>query len=212
MIDINDQTLFRKTENQADALLIIYQKLSYILIPLFIAYLCLEYFLDLDTNVYYKGIIIYSASFMTILLVLSKIKVFKDKFHYAHTVFLSGVLIISLIWFYQHPGYSEAASLLFAATVIGVVLINPRITLWFYIISFSIFIAIAIYTKIFYPELTLIYLVGAIVVTVFNYWRNSYDKNLLQARKTYQQIFDTTDQQTFVLSEHLAILDLKRFR
>ena len=207
MMDFKNQTPLRKSESSYDSLLAIYHWTSIVLVPLFIVYLILDYSLDLNTNIFHKGILIYSASFLSFLFVISKIELFKEKFHYAHYLFLSGVMIITLLWFYQHPGSNEAASLLLAATVIGVVLIHPKITLWFYIISFTAFIGIAIYTNIFYPELTLIYLVGAIVVTIFNYWRYNYHHNIIEARRTYQRIFNTSDLQTFVLSENLEILD-----
>jgi PAS domain S-box-containing protein len=210
MTNLSNLTLLKNRITGLDMLVKSYQWHGIILIPLFVIYLILDYSLTLNTTIFYKGIIIYSASFLSILLLISKITLFRNKFHLAHYLFLSGIMIISFVCYSEHPGNKEGANLLLAATLIGVVIINPKITFWFYIISFSTFLGIALYGNIFYPELTLIYLIAAIVVTGSNYWRNSYHNNINEERQTYQRIFETTQNQNYVLSEHLEILDLNK--
>jgi hypothetical protein len=192
MTNLSNLTLLKNRITGLDMLVKSYQWHGIILIPLFVIYLILDYSLTLNTTIFYKGIIIYSASFLSILLLISKITLFRNKFHLAHYLFLSGIMIISFVCYSEHPGNKEGANLLLAATLIGVVIINPKITFWFYIISFSTFLGIALYGNIFYPELTLIYLIAAIVVTGSNYWRNSYHNNINEERQTYQRIFETT--------------------
>jgi PAS domain S-box-containing protein len=185
-----------------------YRIVTFILLPLFIVYLVLDPFLNIPVNDYHKFILFYTVIMLTILFFLSKIEFFRKKFHLIHTVFVSGIMLINFFWYFNEQDFLATASLLVSANLIGIVLIHPKVTAWFYACSFIIFTSFAAYFQFFQLEISFMLLTVAIVITLFSYWRHGLRVDLKNARKTFQGMFDSSNQIIYVLSQDLDILDV----
>ena len=126
-----------------------YRIMAIVMLPLFTLYLILDPFFNLPVEFYHKVILIYCSLMLIGLVLIAEIEFFRKNFHVLHTVFVSGIMIISLIWFYDKQDVLGTASLIVAANLIGVVLINPKTTVWFYGSSLFLFFGLAIYFQVF---------------------------------------------------------------
>ncbi|MFT4600031.1 MAG: PAS domain S-box-containing protein [Arenicella sp.] len=197
-----------KGKNKSLNIISFYSVMTAVLLPLFGIYLILDPFFDLPVNYYHKLIIIYCSIMLAVLIIGAKLEYFRKYFHIAHTIFVSGIMLINLFWFYDAQDLIGTASLIVSANLIGVVLIHPKTTAWFYGISISLFIGLAIYFDNYNLEVSFMFLIIGLVITMFNYWRNTLKTDLKNARETYQGMFDSPNQHIYVLSENLNFLDL----
>jgi len=185
-----------------------YRIVTFILLPLFVVYLALDPFFNLPVDGYHKFILFYTVIMLTLLLILTKFEFFRKNFHFAHTVFLSGLMLINLFWYFNEQDFLGTASLLVSANLIGIVLIHPKVTAWFYGCSFVIYGSLSVYFEFYQLEISFMLLTVALVITLFSFWRHSLRVDLKNARKTFQGMFDSSNQIIYVLSEDLDILDV----
>ena len=208
MIQVDNKIKIKNNKENTSSLLGTYRLISYIIIPIVLFVIFFEKVLGIELYFIQKLLLIYTVSALLIFQFFSFSKFFKKNFYYAHFIFLSGVMLLNLFIYYENPGRIEGISLFMASNIIGIVIINPRATIWFYFCSLFLFVYLGYFYKFFEPEVIFQFLVGSIVISIFNYWRFNLYRNLQTARKTYQTIFDSSEQQVYVLTKELLIADL----
>ncbi|MBD3636174.1 MAG: PAS domain S-box protein [Crocinitomicaceae bacterium] len=187
-----------------------YKVLAIILVPLFLVYLLLEKKFDIEIDVFQKALLIYVAVLLLIFYIFSRVEIFRKNFLFAHYSFLSGVMLINLVWYASDPGVIQSTSLVLSANLIGIGIMNPKVTLGFFVAVLLSYVGIELGNTRFGIELALMLLVTASVVTGVNFWRERIVKELQSSRKTFKGIFDYADQQIYVLSKDFVILDLSK--
>lgn len=210
MIDLEGNIETQDHANKHDALVKIYKMSAFILIPIFSMYLLAEFILPFEISLFQKSQLIYVLFMLIVALVISKVELIKEQYHLFHYCFLFGVILIGLVWFYYEPKHAHAAIVILSANIIGVVLLNPKITVWFYSIVFVTFLGLQFLLEQAYPEISLVFAVSAVVISIFNFWRFNLNKALNTNRKNFVRFFNASIDQIFVLSENLVVLDLNK--
>lgn len=195
-------------KRKAPSLFEIYRITTFILVPILGLFLILEKQLNLEFSFFQKAVLIYCVFTLSILQLLGLFSLFRKHFNYAHYLFQAGVIILVLVWFYDHPGSVEAASLLLATILISVTLVHPKLTSLLGALILITFLLIGALFNVFYLEIAVLIFVSQVVLSVVNYWKSGVVKELKDARSTFKTIFDTASQKTFVIDLDLQILDL----
>ncbi|MEZ4922363.1 MAG: PAS domain S-box protein [Crocinitomicaceae bacterium] len=188
----------------------IYKKVILFIVPINALFLVFE------SLGYYEIFYVHRLLLLYILIVLLAIygiialKVKREYLEWAHHVLLFGVMLINLIWFYYDPGYDFNLNFLIALNLIGIVLVRPLPTMIFFIVSLTLYLAIGIFNDGFELKLFFLGLCSALIVSLFNRWRYVLLVSLQNARRTYQDFFDSSDSQKYVLTKDFEILDLSR--
>jgi len=208
MIDLEGSFEVSSSDQKQDALIKIYNLSAFILIPIFSSYLIAEHFMDFEMSLFQKSQLIYVLCMLGVALIISRINLIKQQFHLFHYCFLFGVILIGLVWFSYEPNNIQAAILILSANIIGVVLLNPKITVGFYTVVFITFVIQQFLLKRAFPELTLVFAVAAVVISIFNFWRFNLNRELNLTRKNFKGFFNASKEQIYVLSNNLEILDL----
>lgn len=185
----------------------IYRYMSFFIIPIIITYLVLEKPLDIEINFFYKSLLIYIAIMMILMSILARLKSFKPYFKIAHYVFLSGVMAINMFWYWKSPNDYSSDLLIVAFSLTGLAMINNWATIILYTLSTIFYVGISVYAGNFETQLLFLLVSTGVVISLFNNWRNKLITELNLAGQSYKGIFDDAQQQIYVLSDQLEILD-----
>jgi PAS domain S-box-containing protein len=206
MTDLSRKNIVKKSFSLLGDYPKIYRRLTVALVPLIAIFLVVSSHFGIKLSGIHLSLLIYIITILLLMGILSYIKVVKPFFLYFHYTLLFGVMIINLYWYQIDPNLSTYLNFLMAINMIGIALINPKVTVGFYLSTIIIFLVLGVSDAIDFQMLFLI-ISSAFVITLFNYWRKSLEKNLFQSRKTYQEIFDYSNDQIYVLEENLEIID-----
>lgn len=186
----------------------IYNLYAIILVPIMAVVLVLNELEYIQVDITQKAIEIYAIIMLLVITLITKLQLFKEKFVIVHYVFLSGVMLLSISTFYMQNTGEGHLSLFAAFSLLGVCMINPKATLIFFIGAFLVYIFLGIYYNNLTVELVTNLIIAASVITVYNYWRNGLYIDLQDSGRTFKGIFDSSNQQIYVLSKDFSILDL----
>ncbi|UKN00564.1 PAS domain S-box protein [Paracrocinitomix mangrovi] len=186
----------------------VYKTMAYILVPIVAGFLLLGQLEYIELGSMYQSILIYLMFMLIILAVLGKFQLFKSNFKYAHYTFLAGVMILNLVWYYLSGTSEEKLSLLLCYSLIGISLIDPKVTLWFYILSIAAFLGVSLAKNNIDLQLGFLIVSTAVVISVFNVWRHQINLQLKASRHSYKSIFDSSQQQIYVVNKDHKILEL----
>jgi PAS domain S-box-containing protein len=189
----------------------VYQLISIILVPVLLIFLLFKKHLQLDLTLFHEVQLIYTLAILVLILLLRKINFFRKNFLYVHYALLFGIMLINTLWYMNDTeDLIATASMIVSANLIGIALINPKVTTVFYVLSLSFFTVANVRAEEFASEIGLMLFVTAIVITAFSFWKNQLNRELSSSKETFQGIFDYADQQIYVLSPQFEILDLSK--
>jgi PAS domain S-box-containing protein len=185
----------------------IYQKLAFTLLPLIVVFLLFSQQVGFELSSIHFSLLTYIMVMLVIMAILSKIKAVQSSFIYFHYALLFGVMGINLYWYHVEPDLETYLNFLMAINMVGIALINPKVTVGFYLGTLITFFFLGVSGE---TDIQMLFLIisSALVISFFNFWRKSLEKNLLQSRKTYQELFDSSNVQKYVLNADFKILDL----
>lgn len=187
-----------------------YRVLAFTLVPLFVLYIALEGVLDFEINIYQKSLVIYTASMLVIFQIMAMFDLFRKNFLIAHYSFLTGAMLLCLAWYNSDPGIDQSTSLILASCLVGVGIVHPKVTIGFYAFTIMAFASIGIYNGNLDVKLLVMLATIALVISGINFWRARMTKSLLNARETFKGIFDSSNNQIYVLSKDFVILDASK--
>lgn len=207
MIGFKSKNMLNRRTEPSVALLSIYKTVTYIVIPLFTIYLILESVLDFEMGLTQKSVMIYTIAFLSIFYPFYRVEVFRKHFILAHYLFLTGVMIITLVTFYFADD-RDMASVVLSVALIGICFMDRKATITFFIIAIISFVIISIVIGDVSAKHTMMLMIAGIVISVYNFWRERLYNDLRLASTTFKEIFDSSSDQVYVLTKELLILDL----
>ncbi|MEX1002319.1 MAG: PAS domain S-box protein [Crocinitomicaceae bacterium] len=196
-----------------EKLIKVYRLISYFVVPLMFLFIVLEKPFDFEINYYHKLLLIYAMSAVILLAVGGTISShIATNFFQFHNLFLLGIMVISLLWYFQGKVFVDyrGESLILAANLVGISLIKPKYTIGFYIILLFVFTGLSVYKDVFSFHMLMMLIVTTVVISGFNYWRYQIYEELQISRFTYKDIFDASQVQKYVVSQNMEIIDLNK--
>jgi PAS domain S-box-containing protein len=191
-----------------DELSSIYKWVFFTNVPIIIAFIVLSKFGVFDLQPLHQTLLIFIAVTISSIYVTIRISSKKNHILIGHYTLLFGVMVFNLVWYYFEPGYDFNLNFLIALSLVGMVLIEPRITILFYVLSLSALLIIGLINGGFEYKMFYLSICTAIVISLFNRWRHRLVLKLESSRKTYQEIFNSSDVQKYILSNDLEVLDM----
>lgn len=205
---LRKQSIGVKQFNILDELASIYTWVFYLIVPVIIVFLALAFNGILELHFLHRVLLCFILLMISVQFLLIKLSGNQKHLMVGHYTLLFGVMTFNLIWYYFQPGYDFNLNFLIAVCLVGMVLIEPKVTFLFYAVSLSALLIIGLINNGFDYKLFYLALCSGIIITLFNRWRHKLINDLGASRKTYQEIFDTSDVQKYVLNRDFIILDI----
>ena len=118
----------------------IYRKLTIGLVPLIAIFLIVSSHFGFELSGIHFSLLVYILVILLIMAILSFVKAVEPYFLYFHYTLLFGVMIINLYWYHVDPDLSTYLNFLMAINMIGIALINPKVTIGFYLSTTIVFL------------------------------------------------------------------------
>jgi PAS domain S-box-containing protein len=197
-------------DSQAEPLLQFYRRTSFVLVPAVVIYLLLDAIGVYQITPFEKAQAWIPIGVGVYIFLFHRKEWAVRTFYVFTLVFLLAETLLNPWWYIAGPSETNLIGLMLTVFIVGIVLIQPIVTVVYFGIVLSLMTAVILarnpedFKYVFYVFFC------AVIITGFSVWRRRIERNSALAKEGYRNLFSDSSELIFVLDSDMKIIEINK--